>query len=76
MRALIVISLLAMAGCGEDCPTSTPAPSSCSTEGMYCSSVDGYACTCTQGQWECVTSDDARFVVHDLSTRDLAPPGD
>lgn len=79
MRLLVVAAamfVLGVAGCGEDCPSSVPATSSCSTEGLYCSSVDGYSCTCYRGQWTCVTSDDAHFVIHDLAVRDLSPASD
>lgn len=76
MRAVILlVAAFALAGCGDDCPSSTPATSSCSSNGMSCD-VEGYRCTCTDGQWDCVTSDDARFVIHDLAVRDLSSASD
>lgn len=77
MRALcILIAAFALAGCGDgDCPSSASGGSTCSSNGLTCD-VEGYRCTCDNGQWDCVTSDDARFMVHDLAVRDLTTATD
>ena len=83
MRALcLLVAALALAGCGDDCPSSPTAGQSCSSAGKSCV-VEDFHCVCSSERWECSLIEDGGNYppVHDLavrvlSGRDLSPASD
>jgi hypothetical protein len=83
LALLLATCLLAIAGCGDDCPSSSARGQSCSSIGMSCVVEDAFHCVCIGELWECSLIEDGGnyppvhdLAVRDLSVRDLSPATD
>jgi hypothetical protein len=80
LASVLAIGASSFAGCGDtDCPASFSPGSSCTAEGLSCTTPGGSSCQCLSGGWACFEGDMPiviRDMAHDLATHDLANPSD